>query len=100
MHVEGQENLGEYHAMMDGSSQSDSIQSSNARFFCQKCGCHLWNYDDAYKQWIYPYAGAVDTPLPTPPCSVHIMLNSKSAWVQPEASFFRLMLLELASSLL
>lgn len=89
LHIEGQENLGEFRAMIDGPSKNNSIRSSNGRFYCRKCGCHLWAYDESYKQWVYPYAGAIDTPLPTPPCSVHIMLNSKSSWVQPQASLLK-----------
>lgn len=27
----------------------------------------LWNYDDEWPHWIYPYASSIDTDLPTPP---------------------------------
>jgi hypothetical protein len=34
-------------------------------------------------QWIYPFAGAIDSPLP--PEIVHIMLDFKAAWVEVPA---------------
>ena len=32
---------------------------------------------------MHPLAGAIDTPLPTPPERTHLMLGSKAAWVEP-----------------
>lgn len=31
----------------------------------------------ALPQWIYPFASAIDTPLPAPPTTVHLMLKFK-----------------------
>jgi hypothetical protein len=33
---------------------------------------------------MHPFASAIDTELPTPPSSVHLMLRFKPAWVQPQ----------------
>lgn len=41
-------------------------------------------YPRPLAQLIYPFAGAVDTELPKPPHSVHIMLKYKAAWVEPQ----------------
>jgi hypothetical protein len=30
---------------------------------------------------VYPFASAVDTPLPPPPERAHIMLDSRAGWV-------------------
>ena len=35
-------------------------------------------------QWVYPFAGAIDTQLPAPPRSVHMMLKHKADWVEPQ----------------
>lgn len=35
-------------------------------------------------QWVYPFAGAIDTELPAPPRSVHMMLKHKADWVEPQ----------------
>ncbi len=35
-------------------------------------------------QWIYPFAGAIDTELPKPARTVHMMLKHKAAWVEPQ----------------
>ena len=56
--------------------------STNCRFFCGDCGCFLWAHDPAWEQWVYPFASAMDTSLPRPPHSVHMMLDSKvGGWV-------------------
>jgi hypothetical protein len=35
----------------------------------------LWVYDPRWPQWVYPFASAIDTPLPKAPDEVEIMLN-------------------------
>jgi hypothetical protein len=59
-------------------------RSSNVRSFCGECGTHLWAYDKSWEHWIYPFASAIDTDLPTPPHVIHMMLGSKASWVEPE----------------
>jgi hypothetical protein len=33
---------------------------------------------------VHPFASAIDSELPTPPSSVHLMLRYKPNWVQPD----------------
>ncbi|WP_417693111.1 GFA family protein [Roseibium sp.] len=64
-----------YHAKMDdGESQAE-------RHFCSRCGTSLWLWDPRWPELIHPLASAIDTRLPPPPDTVHIMLASKPDWV-------------------
>ena len=58
--------------------------STNARFFCRDCGSHLWAQDPSWPAWFYPFASAIDTELPAPPKTVHMMLGSRAPWVAPQ----------------
>lgn len=40
---------------------------------------YLW--DKRWPEWIYPFASAIDTPLPRPRERQHVFLASKPAWV-------------------
>jgi hypothetical protein len=51
------------------------------RHFCPKCGSALWVWDERWAEWIYPFASAIDTPLPRPKERQHILLDSKANWV-------------------
>lgn len=55
--------------------------SPGKRYFCSGCGSALWVADPRWAQCVYPFASAVDTPLPIPPETVHIMLAFKAPWV-------------------
>lgn len=79
LEVEGREHLGVYRARMD-----DGPTSSGQRHFCRHCGTALWLYDPTWPELVHPHAGAIDTPLPTPPSHVHLMLGSKPDWVEVE----------------
>jgi len=79
LQVEGEENLAVYRARMpDGST------STGERNFCIRCGSALWLFDPAWPDLMHPHASAMDTPLPVPPNRLHMMLNSKAEWVEPE----------------
>ncbi|KAL9546715.1 hypothetical protein MBANPS3_006522 [Mucor bainieri] len=54
------------------------------RYFCGECGCHLYAYDKKWSAFVYPYACAIDTPLPEldPKDVYHIMLDSKANWAE------------------
>ena len=58
--------------------------SSGQRHFCGVCGTALWLWDPSWPELVHPHAGAIDTPLPTPPSSVHVLLDSKAPWVRVE----------------
>ncbi len=62
-------------------SNVDGSLSGNRRHFCSLCGSALWCANPAYSEWVYPFASAIDTPLPAPPQLVHIMENYRPDWV-------------------
>ena len=51
------------------------------RRFCARCGSALWVADPRWPEWVYPFASAIDTPLPKPPEQVELMLNYAAPWV-------------------
>ena len=53
----------------------------NHRYFCQECGSYLYAYNPKYPDNVYPYASAIDTPLPKAVEAVHIMQDFKANWV-------------------
>lgn len=62
-------------------AEKDGEQSPAERHFCSRCGSALWLWDPRWPELIHPQASAIDTPLPSPPETVHIMLDHKPAWV-------------------
>jgi len=76
LQVTGSENLAVYQARLDGGQRS-----TGERNFCKLCGSALWLYDPTWPDLVHPHAGAIDTPLPTPPDVTHMMLGSKPDWV-------------------
>ena len=77
LRVEGEANLAVYRARMDSGHTS-----TGERHFCKLCGTALWLYDPSWPELVHPHAGAIDTPLPSPPAVVHMMLGSKPEWVE------------------
>jgi hypothetical protein len=79
--VQGRKNLRIYRARIRESERSKKGRLSTARrHFCRICGSALWIWDPQWRQWIYPFASAIDSPLPKPPERVHIMLDFASPW--------------------
>jgi hypothetical protein len=74
--VTGKKNAGTYHAIIDGE------KSEAERRFCKRCGSPLWLYDPRWPDLIHPVASAIDTPLPVPKASTHVLLDSKASWVE------------------
>ena len=54
------------------------------RHFCAKCGTPLWISDEQWPELVHPFASAIDTKLPKPPMTVHILLRDKADWVEPQ----------------
>ena len=82
LQVRGRGHVRLYHAVMrDGGKE---YRSGAERAFCAACGSGLWLFDPSWPELIHPYASAIDTPLPTPPARVHLMLDSKPDWVSVE----------------
>ena len=59
--------------------------STAERHFCARCATALWLFSPEWPELVHPFASAIDSPLPTPPASVHIMLRFKPSWVEPQA---------------
>lgn len=55
-------------------------RSSGERHACQHCATALWLYDPRWPDLLHPFASAIDTDLPRPPASVHIMLSDRPDW--------------------
>jgi len=76
MTVEGEAHIRVYHAAVDGA------QSPVERRFCGNCGSALWVYHPKWPELVHPFASAIDTPLPVPSETVHMMLDFKAEWVE------------------
>jgi len=64
--------------------------SSGERHFCPKCASALWVWDKRWPEWVYPFASAIDTPLPKPKERELIFLGSKANWAHvPDGKRFR-----------
>lgn len=79
--VKGKKYIAKYRAKIreDGSLRHSKAQ----RHFCSYCGTALWIWDPEWPELVHPHAGAIDTKLPKPSSSDHIMLDSKADWVVP-----------------
>lgn len=81
LEVEGEESLGVYNAVLrDGHAPEGVEVSPGRRSFCARCATALWVYDPRWPELVHPFASAVDTPLPEPPETVRIMLDSRAPW--------------------
>ena len=56
--------------------------STAERHFCSLCGTALWLYSPEWPELTHPFASAIDSDLPTPPSTTHLMLKFKPAWVK------------------
>lgn len=84
MKVTGKRYLGIYRARIRDEGETKDHLSEARRYFCSRCGSALWAWDPRWPDLVHPHASAIDTPLPTPPENVHIMLGSKAPWVRVE----------------
>jgi hypothetical protein len=57
--------------------------STAERNFCSRCATALWLFSPEWPDLVHPFASAIDSELPAPPSSVHMMLRFKPAWVAP-----------------
>ncbi|WP_018700145.1 GFA family protein [Amorphus coralli] len=83
LNIEGEDAIGSFHATVHGDNGSVRA-SSGKRHFCTRCGTALWLWDESWPELVHPLASAIDTELPVPPESVHLMLASKASWVEPQ----------------
>ena len=49
--------------------------------FCTTCGSPLFLDMAVWPDWVYPFASAIDTPLPEPPERIHVRYEDKLPWV-------------------
>jgi hypothetical protein len=84
MQVKGKRYLRIYQARLPVAGSAATQVSEARRYFCTRCGSALWVWDPRWPELVHPHAGAIDTPLPTAPEHVHIMLGSKPGWVPVE----------------
>src|ERR1043166_9390319 len=81
LEIHGSEHLVFHQARIaDADRPGEFNTSSGKRHFCTHCGSALWIADPEWPQWIYPFASAIDTPLPKPPETFHIMLDFAAPW--------------------
>ena len=85
LRVTGKQHIAVYHAKLREPGEARARRSPAERHFCSKCGSALWLYDKTWPDLIHPFASAIDTPLPAPPRSTHIMLAYTPDWVEVAA---------------
>lgn len=83
LHIEGAGQLGTYRAQIIDEEHDGCELSTAERRFCTLCGAALWLFDPTWPDLVHPFASAIDSDLPPPPSSVHLMLKYKANWVQP-----------------
>lgn len=54
--------------------------------FCSRCGSAMYLTIDAAPDFVYPFASAIDTPLPEPPERVHVFTAEAPAWARPPST--------------
>jgi hypothetical protein len=74
--IRGKKNVTVFRARIRGKNDARGTLSPGRRHFCAKCGSALWVWDPRWADWVYPFASAIDTPLPKPPEEQEIMLAS------------------------
>jgi len=81
--IDGEEHLSCYRSPLNdrGVYEEDGLGFSR-RYFCGHCGAMLWNYNTRYPDWVYPFASAIDTPLPAAPEVRHTMVKHRASWVE------------------
>lgn len=85
--MSGEEHLSVYRSAKNYRDESEEDGLSKARrYFCSNCGSALWVHGTDYPDFVYPFASAIDTPLPEPPEMTHLMLDEKASWVRLCAS--------------
>ena len=78
--VKGMKHVAVYRAKFRSNKLGRSRLGSCRRHFCKHCASYLWISDPDWPEWIYPFASAIDTPLPKPPERYHLMLQSAAKW--------------------
>jgi hypothetical protein len=80
LRVRGKKSVTAFRARLREKGAARATPSPARRHFCSKCGSALWVWDPRWPDWVYPFASAIDTPLPKPPEEVEIMLDYAAPW--------------------
>ena len=80
--VQGEKHIKVYRAILPDEEGMEK-PSEARRHFCKECGSALYLSDPRWPEWLYPFASAIDTELPKPSETVHIMLEFAAPWLQP-----------------
>ena len=59
--------------------------STAERHACSRCATALWLFSPEWPALVHPFASAIDSRLPKPVSSVHLMLRFKPSWVEVQA---------------
>ena len=94
LEISGGNSLSVYRAKLDDKDNpSEKVLSQARRHFCNNCGTFVWISDPRWPKSVFPFASAIDTPLPKPPENAHIMLDSAAPWIdvptQSHDEYFR-----------
>ena len=79
--VRGRKFVSVFRARVRDKDGARGTLSPGRRHFCAKCGSALWVWDPRWTEWVYPFASAIDTPLPKPKEVVEAALAYAPAWV-------------------
>ena len=80
LRVKGRKQVAVYRARLVEPGAKRRVRSPAHRHFCVRCASALWVWDTRWPEWVYPFASAIDTPLPKPPEEVELMLNYAAPW--------------------
>ena len=80
--VRGAKHVTAYQARLPAAGSTRRTRSPARRHFCARCGSALWVADPRWPEWMYPFASAIDTPLPKPPEEVELMLAYAAPWAE------------------
>lgn len=87
LQVTGEEHLSVYRSRKTDQEDYDEDGFSHCRrHFCKHCGSALWVHSSQYPEWVYPFASAIDTPLPFPSYRTEMMLEHRASWTFVPAS--------------
>ena len=84
MKVKGEDNISVYHARVKNPEDKIAHRSGAQRHFCKLCGTALWLFDPSWPELIHPFSSCIDSKLPVPSETTHIMLEFKAPWVVPQ----------------
>ena len=79
--VRGMKYVRAYRVRFKSRKHKRGILSTGQRHFCGNCASALWIFDPEWPELIHPFASAIDTKLPKPPETVHMMLDFAPSWV-------------------